>query len=320
MEKLLIIQGNTAYEPPIKEGVKWETERKSAPGKLTFSMLKNSGIDVAMGNNVCFIDTEGQEKGIFYGFVFRAKETEGDTIDITAYDQLRYLKNKDTMSLVSAKASAVVMHVAQMYRLNVGVVTPTVHIIPSVVEENSTGFDMIGNALDEELKSTGNMYVLFDNYGALTLLPISKLVTEYVLIKGKGQKFTAETSIDKDVYNSVKVKSDNKSTGRVDVYIVKNSELINEWGLLQLTETVRDGENAAHKANALLNLYSVPTKSLKVQDCQGDNKVRGGSLIAVADIDGKGNAGFMIVEKAVHTYKNGEHTMNLTLIGGEYNA
>ena len=29
---------------------------------------------------------------------------------------------------------------------------------------------------------------------------------------------------------------------------------------------------------------------------------------------------FMVVEKAIHTFKNNEHTMDLTLIGGEFIA
>ena len=53
----------------------------------------------------------------------------------------------------------------------------------------------------------------------------------------------------------------------------------------------------------------------------GDNRVRAGSLIIVnlnlGDIKLKN---FMLVESCKHTYKEGEHWMDLTLRGGEFIA
>ena len=50
-------------------------------------------------------------------------------------------------------------------------------------------------------------------------------------------------------------------------------------------------------------------------------RVRGGSLVAVKLGLGDMNLqSFMLVEKAVHTFKADEHTMDLVLAGGEFSA
>ena len=53
----------------------------------------------------------------------------------------------------------------------------------------------------------------------------------------------------------------------------------------------------------------------------GDHRVRGGSMVVVRlKIDHKKINKWMLVEKCKHTYKNGEHWMDLTLRGGEISA
>ena len=86
--------GTKLYIPVIEEGVEWTTERKNAPGKLTFKVLKDNILDFSEGSKVTM-----QENGdnIFFGFVFKQQRDKGQMITVTAYDQLRYLKNKDTI-------------------------------------------------------------------------------------------------------------------------------------------------------------------------------------------------------------------------------
>ena len=73
------------------------------------------------------------------------------------------------------------------------------------------------------------------------------------------------------------------------------------------------------KADALLKLYDKKTRTLKITKAIGDNRVRAGSMVLVnlnlGDVSVKN---FMLVEKCKHTYKEGEHWMDLTLRGGEF--
>ena len=44
--------GTKAYLPAVEEGIEWTTERKSAPGKLTFKILKDDVLDFSEGSAV----------------------------------------------------------------------------------------------------------------------------------------------------------------------------------------------------------------------------------------------------------------------------
>ena len=85
--------GEKAYLPITEEGIEWSTERRSTPGKLTFKIVKDSIINFQEGAAVR-LKVDG--KPVFFGFVFSKKRDKDQIITVTAYDQLRYLQNKDT--------------------------------------------------------------------------------------------------------------------------------------------------------------------------------------------------------------------------------
>ena len=62
---------------------------------------------------------------------------------------------------------------AEDYSLNTGMIEDTSFVIESRVEENTSLFEMIENALDLELTNTGELYVLYDDFGRLTLRHLS---------------------------------------------------------------------------------------------------------------------------------------------------
>lgn len=114
---------------------------------------------------------------------------------------------------------------------------------------------------------------------------------------------------------------DNEETGKREIYIAKDSAHINQWGILQYFDTLKEGENGAAKANALLSLYNSKTRKLKITKAFGDVRVRAGSLIPVSlNLGDIVTNTFMLVEKAVHTFNESEHWMDLTLRGGEFIA
>ena len=120
------------------------------------------------------------------------------------------------------------------------------------------------------------------------------------------------------IYNKIKLIYDNKDTGKREIYITKDSNNINNWGVLQYFEKLNSNENAQAKADALLQLYNRKTRKLQIKNAIGDIRVRGGSSVIVQlDLGDLKVQNFMIVEKVKHNFKNGEHFMDLTLIGGD---
>ena len=194
------------------------------------------------------------------------------------------------------------------------------------MEENTSLFEMIENALDLTLTNTGQMFVLYDDYGKLTLKNLSSMYVrkknKYLMIDdGAGEDFDYTSSIDDNTYNRVKLTYDNEDTGHRDVYIAQHGKNINKWGVLQYYETLQKGENGQAKADALLSLYNKKTRNLKINNVIGDNRVRAGSMLVVnLNLGDMKVKNFMLVEKCQHTYKNNEHFMNLTLRGGEFVA
>lgn len=85
--------GRKAYIPAVEEGIEWSTERRSTPGKLSFKLVKDPVLQLGEGAAVR-LKVDG--KPVFFGFVFTQKRDKDQRIEVTAYDQLRYLNNKDT--------------------------------------------------------------------------------------------------------------------------------------------------------------------------------------------------------------------------------
>ena len=259
-------EGTKVYQPAVQEGIDWSTERKNTPGKLVFKVLKDDILDFSEGSPVR-MKVDGDN--VFFGFVFKQNRSKDQIITVTAYDQLRYLKNKDTKVYEGKTAAQFVKMIADDFALNVGALEDTGFVIESRVEENTSLFEMIANALDLTLTNTGEMYVLFDDFGKLTLKSLSSMYVgvpgAYLMIDEEtGENFDYTSSIDDSTYNKIKLTYDNEDTGYREVYIAQDSSNINKWGILQYFDTLQKGENGQAKADALLKLYNKKTRSLKI--------------------------------------------------------
>lgn len=314
--ELLIQSGTKLFQPIIEEGIQWTTERVGSPSILKFTVLKDDTIKFNEGDPVR-LKVDGQN--VFYGFVFTKERGKGESINVTAYDQLRYLKNKDTYVYEHKTAAQVIQMIAQDFKLNIGFMEPTGHVIPSRVEDNQTLFDIIQTALDLELQNKGNIYCLYDDFGRLVLKNITNMKLDLVIDADVAEDFNYKSTIDSGTYNKIKLTYDNDQTGAREVYVAKDSRTINSWGVLQLYEKLQEGENGVVKANALLQLYNKKTRNLKINKCFGDVRCRAGTMPVVQLYLGDITlSNYMIVEKATHTFNNNQHTMDLVLRGGEF--
>ena len=315
-QQLLIQNGNAVFEPVVQDGVTWTTERKGAAGKLEFKVLKDNIISFEEGNPVAF---KVDNTNLFYGFVFKKKRDKEKIITTTAYDQLRYLKNKDTKTYTNKRADELVQMIANEYQLNTGVLENTGYVIAKKAESNQSLFDIILNALDETIRNRKEMYVLYDDFGKICLKNLERMKVGLVIDEETGENYDYESSIDSDTYNQIKLTYDNSDTGKREIYIAKDSSNIEKWGVLQYFDTIDEKTNGAVKARALLDLYNQKTRSLEIKNALGDIRVRGGSLIIVnVDLGDIKLKNFMLVEKAKHTFKDGEHFMDLTLRGQNF--
>ena len=315
----LFIQHNSTIQfPVVEEGARLTLERKETPGKLEFTVVKGPGLNFAEGDPVK-LTVNGT--AMFYGFVFKKKRDKDGTIDVVAYDQLRYLKNKDTITEEGLKASDLLKRIATDFRLNLGTVEDTGYTLETIVEENQTLFDMIQSALDETLMNTKQLYVLYDDAGKLTLKNINTMKLNLLIDEETGENFSYESSIDEQTYNKIKLAYNDEKTGKRELFIAQDGAKMNQWGVLQYFEEVQTKTGASAKADALLKLYDQKTRKLTIQNAFGDVRVRAGSAVVVAlNLGDIVTNNYMVVNKVTHTFKGDEHMMALDLIGGEFIA
>ena len=315
----LFIQHNSTIQfPVVEEGAKLTLERKGTPGKLEFTVVKGPGLNFAEGDPVK-LTVNGT--AMFYGFVFKKKRDKGGTIDVVAYDQLRYLKNKDTITEEGLKASDLLKRIATDFRLSLGTVEDTGYTLETIVEENQTLFDMIQSALDETLMNTKQLYVLYDDAGKLTLKNINTMKLNLLIDEETGENFSYESSIDEQTYNKIKLAYNDEKTGKRELFIAQDGAKMNQWGVLQYFEEVQTKTGASAKADALLKLYDQKTRKLTIQNAFGDVWVRAGSAVVVAlNLGDIVTNNYMVVNKVTHTFRGDEHMMELDLIGGEFIA
>ena len=313
--ELHIINKGVDYQPIVLADPVWTTEWQDVAGKFEFKILKDPALDIQEGNPVIF---KSNGTGIFYGYIFTKSREKDGIISITAYDQLRYLKNTDTYCYKNRSYGNILQMIAADHRLAVGEVEDTGYIIPYRVCDNESLFDILKDARQLTKAATGIDYVLFDDFGKLSIKSTDSLQTDYFLNANTAENISYKTSIDEDVYNCIQLYRDDESTGNREKYVFRDADNINRWGLLQTTYKLENGDTPYVLGPVVLNALNAKRRELEVKGCFGDTRLRAGAKLFVyldlGDVIYK-NVN-PIITKAVHTF--GEHyTCDLTLLGGE---
>ena len=302
-------------EPIVLEGIEWETSRKGAPGKLTFTCIKDETLSFPEGAHVRFT-YDGAK--VFYGFVFTKQRNKEHHIQVTAYDQLRYLKNKTSYIFSNIRADQVVSRVAQDFLLKTGSLANTGYVIPKFNKENMTLFDIILDAVDATVMATGNLYVLYDDFGKICLKHIKDTKIDLLINDSTAEDFDYSTSIDSNTYNRI-VLTDSEDKSEKNVVKAQDPKHITQWGVLQYFEAMSNGGNTQATADALLEMYNAVSRSLSIKGHFGDIRCRAGSGVYLdlnlGDLPQRRQ--HMLVDKAKHVFNHDDHYMDLTLIGCE---
>ena len=320
---LAIRHGNDLIYPTVHENIEWETNRKGSPSKLTFTIQQDDASDqIAEGDAVAFKYGEsGNMRNIFYGFLFKREFDKSGEVKCTAYDQLRYFKNKHTYQYTNKRADQLVKMIAKDFALKTGTLEKTNYVIGSRLEDNQTLFDIVQNALDLTVMQTGSLYVLYDDYGKLTLKNISSMKVNLLFADDAAEDYSYTSSIDEETYNRIILYYDNDETNKRETYMKESTNTQKQWGVLQYTESLQSNSNANKKAEQLLSLYNRKTEKMELKGAFGDYRCRAGASIPVElDTGARKFSNYMVIDKAVHKFNLDEYTMDLTLIGSNVTA
>lgn len=161
------------------------------------------------------------------------------------------------------------------------------------------------------------MYILYDDFGKLTLKDVESLKIDFVVDATVSENFSYKSSIENSA-NTVKVVKSDSKVGKREIYIAKDTSNINKWGVLQHYDTLQEKENGVMKAEALLKLHNRKFKTLSIKNVFGDVRVRAGvSIIVTLDLGDVKVNNYMLVEKVKHVFNNQEHLMDLTVRGAD---
>lgn len=314
---LAIIHKGKSYYPVVASGVNFDLERTGVPGKLTFTVIKDSKLNFTEGDEVRFF---WNRKEIFLGFVFEKNRSGKDEIEVTCYDQLRYLKNKDSYIYKDITASELIKRLAKDFGLKVGSIADTKYKIKKRVEDNQTLFDMILTALDETCKNRKEIYVMYDSFGKLTLKNISDMKVNLLISDKTAQGYSYKSSIDGETYNVIKLVYNNEEESVRNSYISQDINTMKQWGTLQYYEEINDQMDLKELSAKMLEFYNQKTRSLTISSAFGDTRVRAGSMILVLlELGDIKISNYMMVEKVSHKFDE-IHLMDLTLKGGAFHA
>ena len=288
------------------------------PGKLEFTVLAVDSLTFEEGATVSVVL---DNYNMFKGFVFKRAFTEAvHKVKVTCYDQLRYLKNKDSRVFENVTSHQIFEQLCKDFVLNYRTVDKSSHICAPRSEDATSLYDMIKNALNDTFSNTGKWFFIRDNFGTLEHLNISSCVRPEMLgDKSFVTGFDYETSIDSDVYNQIKLYRDNESTGKREVFIVNDTvnggEKIRRWGILQLYEKIDEKYNIAQiesRALQLLKYYCNTRQSLKLK-CLGVKEFFAGCIFKcqIADLGDTSLNSYLLVTQCTHKISNEKHTMDI---------
>ena len=203
-----------------------------------------------------------------------------------------------------------------------GVLDDTGYVIGRRRDDSSL-LDQIETALDLTLANAKKMFVLYDDFGKLTLKNIANMkIPNFLVYDGNTEDFKYTSSIDKQTYNKIVLMYNDSEKGARTPCVASDEANMDKWGVLQyFDESLTATENGKAKAEALLKLYNRKTKNLKLQGVVGNPNVRPGCLIpTLLDLGDVKLQNYMMVEEVTHHLYLDEHSMDLTLVGGGFIA
>lgn len=299
----------------IVSNVQWFTSIESQPGKLTFSILEDKLVFYRAGD---IIEASMDGKQFFKGKVFtRQKQKEG-LWKITAYDNMRYLQNEDTLVFNASTAAERFKIICETQGLPYKIGKSPSYKCAAVVSDGKTYFSMLEDALKEtRLGANNSRYTIFDDSGTLRFVALEELNT--ALLLGDGSLITDydyQASID-DAYNSVKVLREDEKNKTRKVYIATDNKTIGIWGKLQKVENAKDADMNANQlqrqANDLLRENNIEASTLSLE-AVGNMNIRAGNSfnLMLSDLKREWNKDTRIalVKSCTHSFSP-VHTMSI---------
>ncbi len=312
---LILYKNGRGYDiSDLVESIKWKGRKGSAARSLSVTLLDDSlsgavsGIDVTHGDHIVF-SFNGVER--FRGIIMSQEQSGSRKMPVVAYDNGIYLaNNKDTFVYENKTLHDIFIDVCNRFGLKYASAALTDYQIPELTKSKTTAWDVLQDAVSQDFKATGNRYYISSSGGKLSLVKRKESMLQWALEEGVNiTSYTYRKSIE-DIKTRLKIYTDEDAL----VAVRKNEELEKKIGIFQEIEK-KDDDMTEPKLNQhieeTLKEISAPEISLDIEAIGIPDVISGTGVYVV--IDKLGIKGTFYVDEDVHTFKNGCHTMNLTL-------
>lgn len=312
MIEFLVIKDEKYYEiSELVTKVSYQDTFNDGCSKLDFTYISKD-FDIQNGNVVSFIYDKAK---IFYGYVFKISRGKDKEISITAYDQLRYCKAKDTLVLKEDTTTTITNKMCNYFKLKKGTITDTKYIVETSVQEDKTWLDIIYSSISETLMNQKKWYILRDEYNSIALKEVGDLKLDLVLGDASYcYDYKYDKSIDSDFYNFIKLAAIDKEAKTLEVTVSQDEKSMKTFGVLQFYKSIDNtysAEKAKTMADNLLSLYNKEAETISLE-CLGDTRIRAGSSFHGQIEDIKLDRR-LIVKSVTHSFLP-IHTMSLEVM------
>ncbi len=310
-----LTHGSTTYKPVVIGDVTVEWTRFGSPGKLKMTVIKDSTLKLENGDCVRLV-VDG--KNFFFGFVFVIDRKEASQLSITAYDVLRYLKSKDIFKMPKQTYTKALKTVLKRYGLKSGTIANTKYVRKAKVF-NGCVLDMLETYRKDTKNSKGVNYILYADFNKVCLKAQSSMKTNYVITNQMTSDFSYSSSIDERTYTVIKLY---KGSGKKSkVYTKTSAAAKKKYGRLTYVDStkLKSKSKIKKKLNTIAKAHDTPSKKLTIKNVFGVVNIRAGSGVRV-EIEEAGITinRSMTVSTVTHKFSEGRHTMDLTLVGGDF--
>ena len=131
-ELLVMHDRKDMYILDPQDGVTLDRSPDLAPAKLSFKVFKDKVLNIEEGD---LINLKINGELVFVGYIFEKKRSKDNFIEVTAYDQCRYLKSEGYYVFKGEKtASELIKALAEDLAIKVGDISPTVYKIKYIYD------------------------------------------------------------------------------------------------------------------------------------------------------------------------------------------
>lgn len=312
-----VVYGDTVLDP-IVELIMWSGDIKQAYRTIDVTLTNTSDgltrlIEFEIGRELRLIVTEtGVE--LFRGVIFTSNIDVSGRMTITARDENVYLtKNFDTKKFTNQTATSIVRQLCDEFGVPYGELADTGYVIPKLIREEMSLWDMMVTALTLTREQTGRRFYIYSRGGLLYLAERKEKVAIMVIEVGTNLLTASYRQSIEDLRNQVKILGGDREKKPITV-TVKDQALIDRFGLMQHVEIV-DSDMAAsqvrQRADKLLAQKAVIDDEAIINAIGNPEIVAGTAVYVIEPMTGILGAYYVSTDN--HTFEDGIHKMTLTL-------